>query len=131
MQRVQTLLRLVLPLAVTIRTLLRLGSHRLLVLLCAWETLLPVNGPLPQISHTLAISNSPYIACISTVIIPTWQTNKLCKEKFISESRTIPIFKSHGKRFYDPNREAEGTRKDLMPLSSKSFILATLTKSIH
>ena len=97
-QRVQTLPRLVLPLAVTIRTLLRLGSHLLLVLLCAWETLFPVNGPLPQISHTLAILNSPHIVCISTRFVPAWQTIDLYRQKLISELPTIPIFKYDGKR---------------------------------
>jgi len=90
----------VLPLAVTIRTFLRLGSHLLLVLLCAWETLFPVNGPLPQISHTLAISNSPHIAYISTRNVPAWQTIELYKQKIISELGTIPIFRIDGKRFY-------------------------------
>jgi len=33
----------------------RFGSHLLRVLLWAWLTLLPVTGPLPHISHFLAI----------------------------------------------------------------------------
>jgi hypothetical protein len=37
------------------RTRFRFGSQRRRVLLLAWETLLPVTGPLPQISHTLAM----------------------------------------------------------------------------
>jgi len=49
MQRVQTRARRTEPLSVTILTLLRFGSHRLRVLLWAWETLFPVAGPLPQI----------------------------------------------------------------------------------
>jgi hypothetical protein len=40
----------------TARTRCRLGSQRRLVTLCAWEMLLPVIGPLPQISHRCAIS---------------------------------------------------------------------------
>jgi len=59
-QRVQTLVLLVLPPAPAIRTVLRLGSQRRLDLLCAWDTLLPVTGPLPHISHTLAIFFSFY-----------------------------------------------------------------------
>jgi hypothetical protein len=61
MQRVQTLILLVLPPGTAIRTILRLGSQRLLVLLWAWETLLPVIGPLPQSSHTFAIVLSFYL----------------------------------------------------------------------
>jgi hypothetical protein len=38
-----------------------LGSQRLFVLLWAWETLLPVTGPLPQISHTFAMIISFYL----------------------------------------------------------------------
>ena len=49
MQRVQTRAFLTPPESVTMRTRFRLGSQRLLVLLCAWETLFPVTGPLPQI----------------------------------------------------------------------------------
>jgi hypothetical protein len=60
MQRVQTLILLVLPPAVACRTVFRFGNQRLLVLLCAWETLLPTIGPLPQISHTLAMVFSLY-----------------------------------------------------------------------
>ena len=59
-QRVQTFVLFLLPLAVAIRTVFRLGSHRRLVLLCAWDTLFPVIGPLPQTSHTLAIVFSFY-----------------------------------------------------------------------
>ena len=40
------------------RTRCRLGSHRRLVTLWAWEMLLPVIGPLPQISHRCAMSRS-------------------------------------------------------------------------
>jgi hypothetical protein len=58
MQRVQTLARWVAPEAVTMRTCFRLGSQRRLVLLWAWETLLPVAGPLPQISQTFAMMNT-------------------------------------------------------------------------
>ena len=49
MQRVQTRAFLTPPESVTMRTRFRLGSQRLLVLLWAWETLLPVTGPFPQI----------------------------------------------------------------------------------
>jgi hypothetical protein len=48
-QRVHTLARAIPPFSVTIRTLFRFGSQRRLVLLWAWETLLPVAGPFPQI----------------------------------------------------------------------------------
>ena len=40
----------------TALTRCRLGFQRRLVTLCAWEILLPVIGPLPQISHRCAIS---------------------------------------------------------------------------
>jgi hypothetical protein len=55
MHLVQTRERRTPPLAVTMRTRLRFGSQRRRVLLLAWETLFPVTGPLPQISHTLAM----------------------------------------------------------------------------
>ncbi len=55
MHRVHTFILFVLPPDVAILTILRFGSQRLLVLLCAWETLFPVIGPFPQISQTLAI----------------------------------------------------------------------------
>jgi hypothetical protein len=38
------------------RTRCRLGSQRRFVTLCAWLILLPVIGPLPQISHRCAIA---------------------------------------------------------------------------
>jgi len=72
-QRVHTLARWTLPLSLTIRTFLRFGSHRLLFLLWAWDTLLPVTGPLPQISHFFAIAQSPFISpaiSISMVAVP-------------------------------------------------------------
>jgi hypothetical protein len=61
MQRVHTLVFLVFPPALAICTVFKLGSQRLLVLLWAWETLLPVTGPLPQISHTFAMIFSFYL----------------------------------------------------------------------
>ena len=57
---VHTLVFLVFPPALAICTVFKLGNHRLFVLLWAWETLLPVTGPLPQISHTFDISISFY-----------------------------------------------------------------------
>ena len=56
MQRVQALTRTVLPLLATMRTHCRLGSQRRRVLLWAWLTLFPVDGPLPQISQLRAMS---------------------------------------------------------------------------
>ena len=50
----QTLMAFRFPLMVT-RTLWRLGSHLLLVRLCAWLTLCPYKGFFPQISQTFAI----------------------------------------------------------------------------
>ena len=55
MHRVQARTYFELP-STTARTRCRLGSHRRFVTLCAWEILLPVIGPLPQISHRCAIS---------------------------------------------------------------------------
>ena len=54
MHSVQTLRCCGLP-STSARTRCRLGSHRRLVTLWAWLTLLPVIGPLPQISHRCAI----------------------------------------------------------------------------
>jgi hypothetical protein len=59
MQRVHTLAWTVVPSAVTMRTFCRLGSQRRRVLLWAGLTLLPVDGPLPQISQLRAIMFSP------------------------------------------------------------------------
>jgi len=53
MQRVQTLMVDTLPLAALAFTFCRLGYQVVRVLLLAWLTLLPVLGPLPQISHFL------------------------------------------------------------------------------
>src|SRR5580692_222694 len=57
MQLVQTRIRLLPPptFALTGR---RLTFQRRRLMLCAWEMLLPNCGPLPQTSHTCAISNS-------------------------------------------------------------------------
>jgi hypothetical protein len=55
-----------------------LGSQRRLVLLWAWETLLPVTGPLPQISHTFAM-------IISFYLIPAWYKAKGSAEWFVDE----------------------------------------------
>jgi hypothetical protein len=60
MQRVHTLVLFLLPPVVTMRTIFKFGSQRLLVLLCAWETLFPTIGPFPHISHTFAIDFSFY-----------------------------------------------------------------------
>ena len=54
-QRVQTLTYMLFPPFVAILTRCRLGSQRRLFLLWAWLTWLPVTGPLPQISHFLAM----------------------------------------------------------------------------
>jgi len=50
-QRVQTRTCMPLPPEVAILTRCRFGSQRLLFLLLAWLTLLPVVGPFPQIAH--------------------------------------------------------------------------------
>jgi hypothetical protein len=54
-QRVQTLTCTELPPLAAILTRCRLGSQRRRFLLWAWLTLLPVTGPLPQISHFFAM----------------------------------------------------------------------------
>jgi hypothetical protein len=59
MHRVQTLACTVPPLAVTIRTRCKLGIQRRRVLLWAWLTLFPVEGPLPQIAQLRAMIFSP------------------------------------------------------------------------
>jgi hypothetical protein len=52
MHRVQTRIRLTPPpLLAAARTSCRLGSHRRLVLLLAWLTLLPTEGRFPQIAQ--------------------------------------------------------------------------------
>jgi hypothetical protein len=50
-QRVQTRTCMPLPPEVAILTRCKFGSQRLLFLLLAWLTLLPVVGPFPQIAH--------------------------------------------------------------------------------
>jgi hypothetical protein len=47
-----------LPPEVAILTRCRFGSQRLLFLLLAWLTLLPVVGPFPQIAHFFDMKNS-------------------------------------------------------------------------
>lgn len=61
MQRVQTLILLLLPLEVATLTLCRFGSQRLLDLLWAWLTLFPVAGFLPHIAHILDIFMTPLL----------------------------------------------------------------------
>ncbi len=57
MHRVQAFTYLGLPSTIA-RTLWRFGSQRRFVRLCAWETLFPVIGPFPQISHRCAMISS-------------------------------------------------------------------------
>jgi hypothetical protein len=59
MQVVQTLIRWVFP-STRARTLWRLGSQRLRVLLCAWLILLPLTGLFPQIPQTFAMITSMF-----------------------------------------------------------------------
>jgi hypothetical protein len=54
--RVQTRTCMPLPPEVAILTRCRFGSQRLLFLLLAWLTLLPVFGPFPQIAHFFDIT---------------------------------------------------------------------------
>jgi len=54
MQLVQTVIRWTLPSTIA-RTFCRFGMNRLGALLCAWLTLFPAIGFLPQISQTRAI----------------------------------------------------------------------------
>ena len=61
MQRVHTLILLLLPVEDATRTLCRLGNQRLLDLLWAWLTLFPVAGFLPHIAHILAIVKTPLL----------------------------------------------------------------------
>lgn len=60
MQRVQTLMVRTVPL-LTALTFCKLGYQVVRVLLLAWLTLLPVLGPLPQISHFLDMSLPPVL----------------------------------------------------------------------
>jgi hypothetical protein len=54
MQRLQAFIDLAVP-PVFARTFCIFGFHLLRVLLWAWLTLFPVTGPLPHMSHVLAI----------------------------------------------------------------------------
>jgi hypothetical protein len=97
MHRVQTLTYFGLPSTIA-RTRWRLGSQRRLLTLWAWEILLPLIGPLPQISHRCAIVEI-------LLEIPTRglnliaQTALFCKcrdhsflgKSSISESSVVPI----------------------------------------
>jgi hypothetical protein len=96
MHRVQTLVRFRLPSAEAIRTVFRFGSQRLLVLLWACETLLPVIGPFPQSSHTLAMAFSFYC------IFPSADggLDKIDRlSTHHSESVFLPLFFRRGKVF--------------------------------
>jgi len=85
MQRVHTLTYFGLP-STSARTRWMLGRHRRLVTLWAWEILLPVIGPLPQISHRCAIVEF-------LLEVPAWGLNCLthvtryCKYERRSQSR--------------------------------------------
>jgi hypothetical protein len=80
MQRVHTLVLFLLPPTVAMRTIFRFGSQRLLVLLWAWETLLPTIGPLPHNSHTFAIGFSFY-----PIPLPTGRSNGEMHELCVSK----------------------------------------------
>jgi len=86
-QRVHTLTYFGLPSTIA-RTRWMLGSHRRLVTLWACEILLPVIGPLPQISHRCAIVEI-------LLEVPAWGLNCLthvtlfCKYERRSQSRII------------------------------------------
>jgi len=67
MQRVQAFTYFGLPSTIA-RTRWMFGNQRRLVTLWAWEMLLPVIGPLPQISHRCAIVEI-------LLRIPTWGLN--------------------------------------------------------
>jgi len=54
MHLLQTLIFLTLPFFCMALTLWRLGFHLLFVLLLAWLTLFPKDGPFPHISHVAA-----------------------------------------------------------------------------
>jgi hypothetical protein len=71
MHLVHTLVFWVFPPALAMCTVFKLGSQRRLVLLCAWDTLLPVTGPLPQISHTFAMF-SPSITSPGSITGKRW-----------------------------------------------------------
>lgn len=99
MHLVHTLVFLVFPPALAICTVFKLGSQRRLVLLCAWETLLPVTGPLPQISHTFAMFFSFY-----PVPLPDhWPTVECMNDLLANnelESSLLTSFLFVGKHFY-------------------------------
>ena len=99
MHLVHTLVFCVFPPALAICTVFKLGSQRRFVLLCAWETLLPVTGPLPQISHTFAMIFSFY-----PVPLPDHWPTVECMNGLLAnnelESRLLTSFLSIGKHFY-------------------------------
>jgi hypothetical protein len=67
MQRVHTLMYFGVPSTIA-RTRWMFGSHLRLLTLWAWEMLLPVIGPLPQISHRCAIF-------LLLLEVPSWGLN--------------------------------------------------------
>jgi hypothetical protein len=80
---------------------LRFGSQRLLVLLLAWDTLLPVTGPFPQISHTLAIVNSPYMPFLPRLSYnPGAEQENVC-DKINPELSLLHSFNNESKVFME------------------------------
>lgn len=113
MHLVHTLVFWVFPPALAMCTVFKLGSQRLLVLLCAWDTLLPVTGPLPQISHTFAMIFSFYsipranhrqtVECMNGLLV----NNE-------SESALLISFLMISKYFYINGRALKRTRPETM-----------------
>ena len=92
MQRVQTS-SFFTPPPTFARTDWRLGFHRRRVRLLAWLTVLPVDGPLPQISQVRAIS-TPFEASLATTARPARQIR--VAQRFAIAMASISTFAPRG-----------------------------------
>jgi hypothetical protein len=89
MQLVHTSMRLAWPF-LSARTVCRLGLKRRLLILCAWLTLLPTIGFLPQISHCLDIFRVPFDRILSMLhkTLEYKLTNFVCKGFYLHAAMT-------------------------------------------
>ena len=90
MHRVHTLARRTRPLDSRILIFCRFGRDTFLVRLCAWLTLYPLNGFLPQISQTRDMENTLLIPIWSVGFWLSWTCSSIPRDKLLNQ---IPMRK--------------------------------------
>ena len=115
MQRVHTRTCIPFPPEVAILTRCRFGSQRLLFLLLAWLTLLPVVGPFPQIAHFFDMTK------LLEQTAPAGILKSLYRDSLISSGivpfqrgkciHLLPALDKYFVLFFCPPREKRGSAK--------------------